>query len=257
MLVSAVNLSEGRDDEVLASIVAAGGDRVLDVHRDPHHHRAVVTIAGPGAVRAVAAEAVAALDLRVHTGVHPRSGVVDVVPFVPVGPSSMADAVAERERFADWLTSELGVPTVRYGEGAPTLPDVRRRMATLTGHPSAGITAVGARGPLIAYNVWLAEPDLAEAKRVASAIRSPAMRTLGLPVGDRVQVSMNLVDPVVVGPGEAYDAVAARVPVAGAELVGLVPQAVLDAVPPQRWIELDLAADRTVEARLVAAGLRP
>ena len=256
MLVSAVNLSEGRDDEQLMSIVAAGGDDVLDVHRDPHHHRAVVTIAGPTAVRAVAARAVELLDLRRHEGVHPRFGVVDVVPFVPYPPSTMADAVAERDRFATWLAVELGVPAVRYGEAEPTLPEARRLMAEMTGHPTAGITAVGARRPLVAYNVWLAEPDLVEAKRVAAAVRGPHLRALGLPVGDRVQVSMNLVEPGLLGPADAYDAVASLVPVAGAELVGLVPQAVLDAVPPQRWAELDLAADRTVEARL-AARIRP
>ena len=257
MLVSAVNLSEGRDDEQLMSIVVAGGDDVLDVHRDRHHHRAVVTLAGPDAVRAVTARAVELLDLRRHEGVHPRFGVVDVVPFVPYPPSTMADAVAERDRFATWLALELGVPAVRYGEGEPTLPEVRRLMAEMTGHPTAGITAVGARRPLVAYNVWLAEPDLAAAKRVAAAVRGPHLRALGLPVGDRVQVSMNLVEPGLVGPADAYDAVASLVPVAGAELVGLVPQAVLDAVPPQRWDELDLAADRTVEARLAARRIRP
>lgn len=257
MLVSPVNLSEGRDDGLLRSIVAAGGTDVLDVHRDPHHHRAVVTIAGPAAVRAVAARAVELLDLRHHEGVHPRFGVVDVVPFVAFAPSTMAEAVAERDAFATWLTVELGVPALRYGEGEPTLPEVRRRMAGMTGHPSAGVTAVGARRPLVAYNVWLAEPDVAEAKRVASAVRGPHLRALGLPVGERVQVSLNLVEPAVLGPADAYDAVASLVPVAGAELVGLVPQAVLDAVPPQRWGELDLAADRTVEARLAARGIRP
>ena len=100
MLVSAVNVSEGRDDEQLLSIVAAAADDVLDVHRDRHHHRAVVTISGPDAVRAVAARAVEVLDLRRHEGVHPRFGVVVVVPFVAYSPSTMADAVAERDRFA-------------------------------------------------------------------------------------------------------------------------------------------------------------
>jgi glutamate formiminotransferase len=103
---------------------------------------------------------------------------------------------------------------------------------------------------LVAYNVWLAEPDVALARRVSVAVRSPALRALGLTVGRRVQVSMNLVDPLVVGPAAAYDAVAALAPVAGGELVGLIPAAVLEQVAPERWAELDLGRDRTIEARL-------
>ena len=144
----------------------------------------------------------------------------------------------------------LGVPGAAYGEGAPSLPVLRREiLPTIAGHPTAGVVAVGARPPLVAYNVWV-DADLATAQRVAAAVRSPAIRALGFPVGDRVQVSMNLVAPGTVGPAEAYDAVAARIRVTGAELVGLVPDAVLRAVPEDRWSELDLDGDRTVEARL-------
>jgi glutamate formiminotransferase len=106
---------------------------------------------------------------------------------------------------------------------------------------------------LVAYNLWLAAPDLAAAKRAAAAVRGDGIRALGLAVGDRVQVSMNLIEPLRVGPGAAWDRVAATgVAVAGAELVGLVPDAVLRAEPPGRWHELDLAPDRTIEARLAA-----
>lgn len=245
-----MNISHGLEDEQFVSLTGAAAGALLDVHRDEHHNRSVLTVAGPDAARAVTRVAVAHLDIRRHHGVHPRFGVVDVVPFVPFGSSTMADAAAARDAYADWITAELGVPAVRYGEGASSLPEVRRAMESVTPHPTAGITAVGARGPLVAYNLWLAEPDLALARRVASAIRSSGIRALGFAVGDRVQVSMNLVAPHEVGPAAAYDAVAALAPVAGAELVGLVPQAVLDAVPPSRWSELDLAADRTVEGRL-------
>ncbi len=110
--------------------------------------------------------------------------------------------------------------------------------------------AVGCRPPLVAYNLWLVEPDLDRARAVASAVRGDGIRALGLAVGDRAQVSMNLVDPFRVGPAEAYDRVAAEVAVAGAELVGLVPRRVLEAIAPERWTALDLAEDRTVEARL-------
>jgi len=139
----------------------------------------------------------------------------------------------------------------------PTLPEVRRRafvdLRPDTGpprpHPTAGAVAVGCRPPLVAYNLWLAVPDLDLARSVASAVRGDGVRALGLAVGDRVQVSMNLIDPDRVGPAVAYDRVAERTAIAGAELVGLVPRRILDAVAPERWGELDLAADRTVEAR--------
>ncbi|MDQ3898844.1 MAG: hypothetical protein M3326_16650, partial [Actinomycetota bacterium] len=99
----------------------------------------------------------------------------------------------------------------------------------------------------VAYNVWLAhEVDVAVARRVAREIRGPALRALGLDVGGRAQVSMNLVDPVRLGPAEAYDAVSDRAPVARAELVGLVPAGVLRAVPPERWTELDLDRSKTL-----------
>ena len=98
--------------------------------------------------------------------------------------------------------------------------------------------------------MWLVEPDLALARRIAAAVRGPHLRALGLAVGRRVQVSMNLIAPGVLGPAAAYDLVAAQAPVAGAELVGLVPQDVLLAIPAERWDELDLGPDRTIEARL-------
>jgi glutamate formiminotransferase len=107
----------------------------------------------------------------------------------------------------------------------------------------------------VAYNVWLAEADLAVARGVAAAIRRPGLRTLALPVGASVQVSCNLTDPWTVGPEAAFDAVASRAAVARAELVGLVPRAVLERVPRQRWRELDLDPSTTIEARLEQAGL--
>ncbi len=152
---------------------------------------------------------------------------------------------------------ELGLPCFAYGPER-TLPDVRRGafsdLAPTTGpaapHPTAGAVAVGARPLLVAYNVWLAEPDLAAAKRIAVEVRSPSVRALGLQVGEHVQVSMNLIDPAVTGPGAATDAVAAHAEVARTELVGLVPRWVLDLEPVERWGELDLDEDRTIEARV-------
>jgi glutamate formiminotransferase len=266
VLECVVNISEGRDVEILAGIADAGGDALLDVHRDAHHHRSVLTLAGADAVRAVASRAVERLDLRGHDGVHPRLGVVDVAPFVALAGSTPADALAARDAFAAWFASRHGVPCFLYGPER-TLPDIRRHafrelepdVGPAAPHVTAGATAVGQRGVLVAYNVWLSGTDLATATRLAGQVRGHGIRALGLAVGDRHQVSMNLVDPASVGPAAAFDAVARAADgvaeVTGAELVGLLPRAVLDAVPPHRWAELDLATDRTIEARLEAAGL--
>lgn len=257
MLECVVNVSEGRREDRLATIAATAGTDLLDVHRDADHHRAVLTLVGTDAPRRVAAAAVVELDLRAHDGVHPRLGVVDVVPFVPLDGATMSDAVRARDAFAAWAGAVLGVPCFLYGEER-SLPQVRKEawstLAPDTGpqepHPTAGAMCVGARPLLVAYNVWLSEPDLALARRIAAAIRGPHLRALGLSVGRRVQVSMNLIAPEVLGPAAAFDLVAAQAPVAGAELVGLVPQAVLLAIAPERWAELDLGLDRTIEARV-------
>lgn len=271
MLECVVNVSEGRDPVVLAGLAGAAGGSLLDVHHDPHHHRSVFTLAGPDVedgARALVAEAVARIDLRGHTGAHPRLGAADVVPFVPLAGSSMADAARARDDLAGWAGADLGVPCFLYGPGR-SLPEVRRGafrgLAPDTGpaerHPTAGAIAVGARGVLVAFNVWLAPGAAAEqARQVAREVRGPAVRALGLDVGGRAQVSCNLVEPLVAGPAIVFDAVAAvaaaaGVQVDGAELVGLVPAAVLAAVDPSRWHDLDLDRSRTIEARLEQAGL--
>ncbi|HKE76130.1 MAG TPA: hypothetical protein VKB57_21110 [Acidimicrobiales bacterium] len=251
-----VNVSEGAHPDLVGSLAAAAGDDLLDVHSDPHHNRSVLTMVGTEAPRRVAEAAVSLLDLGAHVGVHPRFGVVDVVPFVPLD-QPFADAVAARDAFAEWIASSLGVPAFLYGPER-SLPSVRRSafaglapdFGPTVPHPTAGAVAVGARPVLVAWNLWLASPDLARAREVAAAARSAEVRALGLAVGDRVQVSLNLVAPDVVGPAEAWDRVAALVDVAGAELVGLVPEAVLLRTPRSRWSQLDLSADRTIEARL-------
>ncbi len=263
-----MNVSEGRDLERVRRIAAAAGPALLDVHSDPHHHRSVLTLVGEEAARAVASVAVAELDLGAHDGVHPRLGVVDVVPFVALEGAGAGAAVAARDAFAGWLAREHGVPCFLYGDER-TLPEVRRAafrsvpadVGPATPHPTAGATAVGARPPLVAFPGWVAGPELAGVRRRAGEVRRPGIRTLGLEVGARLQVSMNLVDPSALGPAAAFDAVAhasarAGAEVTGAELVGLVPEAVLRAVPRSRWDELDLADDRTIEARLDARGLR-
>jgi glutamate formiminotransferase len=268
VLECVVNISEGQQAQVLAAVAAAAGPDLLDVHTDADHNRSVLTLVGEAAPRAVARAAVARIDLRDHHGVHPRLGVVDVVPFVPLAGATMADAVTARDRFLAWMASELGVPGFAYGPGAGgpgdgerTLPEVRRgafvALAPDAGpaqpHPSAGAVAVGAREVLVAWNVWLAEPDLATARRIAREIRGPHLRALGLPVDGGAQVSMNLVTPDVLGPDEAWDLVVQRAPVARAELVGLLPSSALARIDPARWGQLDLDEDRTIEHRLAVA----
>jgi glutamate formiminotransferase len=257
VLECVINLSEGRR-RVIVDAIAAEADRdLLDVHWDVEHHRSVITVVGEGAARAVAAAAVARLDLRAHAGAHPRFGVVDVVPFVPLDGSSMNDAVAARDAFASWMASELAVPCFLYGPER-SLPEVRRHAFTSLRpdrgpdepHFTAGATAVGARPVLIAYNLWLAEPDLALAQRLVRELRGPAVRALALSVGEHVQVSMNLISVDEVGPAEVYDHVARAAPIARAELVGLVPDDVRERIPRARWDQLDLAGDKTINARL-------
>lgn len=270
MLECVVNISEGQRTAVVDAVAACAGRSLLDVHVDPHHNRAVLTLAADldgdleAAVRSVAAHAVAAIDLGAHTGAHPRLGAVDVVPFVALGATPFVDAVDARDRFATWAAAELELPVFLYGPERP-LPDVRRRafvdLAPDAGpavpHPTAGAVCAGAREVLVAYNLWLApgmEPSVARA--VAAAVRGPGVRALGLDVGGRAQVSTNLTDPLRVGPDLVYDAVAARADVERAELVGLAPAAVVDAVDPRRRAELDVDPARTIEARLAARSCR-
>jgi len=256
VLECVVNISEGRQEALVAAIAASVGADLLDVHCDPDHNRSVLTLFGEEAPRAVTIEAVARLDLRTHEGAHPRFGVVDVVPFVPLAGSDMRDAVAARDAFAGWAGVTLDLPCFLYGPERD-LPTVRRgAFVTLTPdrgpstpHPTAGAVAVGARPPLVAYNLWVDEP-VAKAAEIARSLRGRAVRALAFALASGVQVSCNLVEPEEVGPASVYDAVAAQARVERAELVGLVPESVLRAVPAHRWEELDLSEDRTIEARL-------
>lgn len=269
VLECVVNVSEGQDLDTLAAIAAAAGSPLLDVHRDAYHHRSVFTLGGEDAVveasaREVATAVVRLVDITAHTGAHPRIGALDVVPFValegmPVEDGPLQRSLEARDRFIDWAGDELALPCFRYGP-EQSLPEVRRGawrdLQPDRGpdhpHPSAGAAAVGARRVLVAYNLWLAESDVAAARRIASEIRGPDLRSLGLALGPDVQVSCNLIAPWALGPADAYDAVAAHAAITRAELVGLVPRALLDATSPARWKQLDLDPSRTIEARLEA-----
>lgn len=264
MLECVINISEGADADRLRKVRDSAAPDLLDLHVDRHHNRSVLTTVGATAARRITRSALEVLDLSSHVGVHPRLGVVDVVPFVPLGTSTMADAIVARDDFARWAGDELGVPCFLYGPER-TLPEIRRRAfveitpdtGPSTPHTSAGAICVGARSPLVAYNLWLQDSTLEVARRIASSMRRPEVRALGLQVGDEVQVSMNLLDADSIGPMEVYDDVSRLAPIARAELVGLVGAAALARTPRERWEQLDVSWERTVESRVAAWAISP
>ena len=266
------NFSEGRRYPVLARLADAvrgvRGVRLLDVSADPDHNRAVFTFVGlPEAVYDAAyrsaAEAVAQIDLRVHRGVHPRIGAVDVVPFVPVWDASLDECVTLARRLGDALAARLDLPVYLYAAAAAdparrTLAAIRRggfeglprAISSPHRHPdfgparvhtTAGAVAVGARGFLIAMNVDLDSTDLDAARAIARAVREssgglPAVQAMGVVLASRgcVQVSMNLLDYRRTPPLAAFDRVAAEaarrgIAVAAGQLIGCAPA---DALPP-------------------------
>jgi glutamate formiminotransferase len=262
-----VNISEGRDLSWLSQL-AGSVHTLADLHTDASHHRSVLTLIGSGealvdAVISIGRAVVSHVDLVTHEGVHPRIGALDVVPFVPLGSATMADAVHARDQTATRLVDELSLPVYLYGPlpdgSSRSLPEVRRAAAAgqladlIPAHPSpgAGAVALGARRALVAWNLWLTDVDLARAMQLASSVRSETVRALGLEVEGAVQISCNLLEPTKTTPADVADQVAALLDgegsIARAELVGLVPRAVIDEVPANRWRELDLSEDKTIE----------
>lgn len=287
------NVSEGRDAGVLrrlAGAVTAAGARLVDVHSDVDHHRSVFTlldapdVVARGAL-ALARLAVELIDLRRHAGVHPRLGAVDVIPFVPLAGTSMAEAVTVARRVGRALAEEARVPVFFYEEAA-LAPDRRELPRLRAGglerlaerladprwrpdagpaapHPTAGVTIVGARRPLIALNAMLATDDLDGARAVAAAVRErspgglPAVRALGLPLPSRriAQVSMNLLDHRVTPARVVMDRVDVETArrglrVAAYELVGCAPADALDAEARARIP--DLRPTQLLDPRLFA-----
>ncbi len=293
------NISEGRRVDVLracARALIAGGVRLLDASRDAVHHRAVFTVAGTAqamqaAMLALFAEAVPAIDLRSHAGVHPRFGAVDVVPIVPLGTTPMATCVDLARSLGAAIADRFAVPVFLYEEAArdPSrrrLEDVRRGQfeglaeklrdpawrpdfGPAQPHPTAGASAVGARHPLIAFNVTLATERIDVARHVARSVREktgglPSVKALGVALPDRgcVQVTMNLTDVRQTSLETAFARVrdeAARhgVAVRASEIIGLVPAA---ALPPGGAAALQLEAftpERVLEHRLRGADFDP
>jgi glutamate formiminotransferase len=253
------NFSEGRDPakiDAIAEAIRSAGAAILDRSSDHDHHRSVVTFAaladrvGEAAFRAVR-QAVASLDLRSHSGVHPRIGAADVVPFVPVRGVTLADCAAIARQTGRRIWEELRVPVYLYEAAAlrpecRNLADIRRGAVPIpdfggpTLHLSAGAVVVGARKFLIAFNVNLQTSDVAIARRIARAVRFssgglPCVKAMGVLLASRnlAQVSMNLTDFEQTSIPVAFEAVRAQaaqygVAIAGSEIVGLVPRKALD-----------------------------
>src|SRR5512140_3816182 len=221
------NFSEARRPEVVDAILAAiagAGVTVLDHHSDTDHNRTVITYVGePNAVEEAAFQgikkAAELIDLNQHTGTHPRIGATDVVPFVPISGVTMEQCVAIARHLGQRVSDELNIPVYMYEEAAAipervNLENIRRGQyeglkAEIETHPErkpdfgpsrlgpAGATVIGARHPLIAYNVYLNTPDVTIAKAIAKKIRAssgglPSVKALGMLVDGLAQVSMNL-----------------------------------------------------------------
>ncbi len=295
MIEAIPNISEGRRLEVVRAAVEAmervPDIRVLDCSSDPSHNRSVITMVGEAAplhesVLRLFDVAVERIDLRRHHGVHPRIGAVDVVPFVPLGGTRMESCVELAHATARDVAERLQVPVLLY-EAAATdrarhrLEQLRRGQfegleAKLVEpawkpdygppqpHPSAGASAIGARGPLVAFNVDLAADDLDVARRIARTVREsggglPHVKAIGVrlssPRRNRVQVSLNLTDYRRTPLSAALDritreAVREGVEIAGTELVGLVPREAIDGSAGGRPMFDVIRPDRTIEARL-------
>ncbi len=292
------NFSEGRRNEVVERIVAAIKNaapvEVIDYSMDPDHNRSVITFLGePEDIRvsilAGVRLAIELIDLNKHEGEHPRIGAADVIPVVPIWGATMEDAIQLGHAIGRDIAEELEVPVYYYEECAlrehcKNLADIRRggfealKVSELVGdrkpdvgpsivHPTAGATVVGARGPLIAYNVNLATNDVAIAKRIAAKIRAlrdsgqgmVGVKAIGVYLKSRniAQVSTNITRPDVTGVWEVYsfierEALAEGVGVIESELIGgLRLEAVVNA------LRLAIRCENLTQSRVIEHWLMP
>jgi glutamate formiminotransferase/glutamate formiminotransferase/formiminotetrahydrofolate cyclodeaminase len=291
-LESVPNFSEGRDTgtiEALRSALSTHAD-VLDVHSDADHNRSVFTLVGDDTslVEALLAGIACArerIDLRRHEGAHPRIGAADVVPIVALDPRDRERARDCALRLADRIGAELGLPVFLYGESAPERgpafyrrggpEELQRRVDAGELRPDygpaelderAGGVIVGARRPLIAFNVNLVSDDVEIARAIAAVVREkgggfPGVRALGLllPRAGRAQVSMNVEDYEAAALHEIVDRVedearARGVKVAGAELVGLMPAGAAAAAAGAVLRIEGFSRSRVLEVRLLERG---
>lgn len=265
------NFSEGRRRDVIEAVLGAvravPGVTVLNVQSDESHNRTVLTFAGDadpvaGAVIALVEKAVALIDMNQHRGEHPRLGAVDVVPFVPIGQTTMEECVALARRVADQVWTQLHVPVYFYAEAATSprrvrLPDIRKGeyeglaekmrqpdwapdVGEPRPHPTAGAVVIGARRPLIAYNINLHTTDVGIARAVAKAVRESSggltgVQAMGvIAATGQAQVTINALDHARTPLHRIFDLVRIEaerfgIAVAESEVVGLIPlDAVLD-----------------------------
>jgi glutamate formiminotransferase len=288
------NISEGRNKDTIGEIAAAvggaAGVRLLDVSSDASHNRSVLTLVGDAeavrrGVRALFEAAVPRIDLRKHSGEHPRMGAVDVVPFIPVRGSSVEECVALSREVGEEIAREFGVPVYLYEDSATAehrrnLAEIRKgefegfarkmkdaRWAPDFGpdhpHVSAGVVAVGARPFLIAYNINLGTQDLAVADRIAKAIRHVSggfryVKAMGVELADRglVQVSINMTNFRKTPLHRVFECVrseAARhgVAIVGSEIVGLAPADAIYAAA-EHYLRLEgFSAGQVLETKLL------
>jgi len=276
-----------------AAAITGAGATLLDRTADRSHHRAVFTCAADRetierAAVALATAVAAEVDLTTHAGVHPRIGALDVLPFVPLGRATMDDAIAAAHAAGRAIGEILRIPVFLYEAAARSaerrpLEAVRRGgldglaarlhepawqpdYGPATLHPTAGAMAIGARGPLVAWNLVLDRADLALARRIARVIRTsggglPCLKALGLALEHtgEVQVSMNLTDYRTTSMAEVYravlaEAIAAGADIADSEIIGLVPRAALDDLADVAPLFAARHRAHVLEDRLVASG---
>ena len=258
------NFAEGRHGDAIDAIRRALGASVVDVHVDSDHNRSVFTLTGrPGELAHLvshgAREALQYLDIGRHQGAHPRVGALDVAPIVFLSEAERGAACAEALVLGDLLGEELAIPVFLYGElgGGRTRAELRRGGPDGLGqrlgagelepdfgpprlHPRAGATLVGARPPLVAFNLELAAPaGVEDAQRIAAAIREGGeaglhgLRAIGLWLAEKsiAQVSTNVEDPYATPLADVVRAVRRHAELVGAELVGLAPRAAFEGFP--------------------------
>jgi glutamate formiminotransferase/glutamate formiminotransferase/formiminotetrahydrofolate cyclodeaminase len=263
VLLTVPNVSEGRDHATIERLAGAFGSlRLLDVHSDPDHGRSVLTLAGEQpdiaeGLLAGAREAVAAIDLGAHDGLHPHVGAIDVAPVVHLDAATRGPAIAAALTAAALIGDELELPVFLYGPLAHGRERAEVRAGGLEGlavrmgscevapdygppelHPTAGALLVTARPPLVAFNIDLESDDVELAKDIAAGLREAGggptgVRAIGLYLAgrSRSQVSLNVHDPHAVPLAELVARVRERAPIAEAELVGLAPRAAFEGFP--------------------------
>jgi glutamate formiminotransferase len=288
------NISEGRNSgvvsEIAAAVRSAPGVRLLDVSSDPAHNRSVLTFVadGPGVqagVRALFDAAVPRIDLTRHRGEHPRMGAVDVVPVIPIRGATVEETVALSREIGAEIGERYRIPVYLYEDSATS--ERRRNLAEIrkgefegfaekirspewkpdfgpdAPHPTAGVVAVGARAPLIAYNINLGTRDLAVATRIAKAIRHLGggfryVKALPVELADRgqVQVSINMTNFKKSPLHRVFECVKSEaerhgVAIVGSEIVGLTPAEALF-MAAEHYLRLEgFSSDQVLETRLL------